>query len=133
MANIDLVTELLKSVPMSYRLENYEQLRQLCGLGVDDMRMAFWRAEGRTDSEIEKLKKELKEEAELELLMKFISNLTTTNPAGNLSFGHPDSNLAKLVTLTNLTKSGVKFKTAFIDVFGESVYEEVLKGEHGTF
>ena len=131
MPNIEIVIELLKSVPMSYRLENYQRLRQLTGLSVDDMRLAFWKAEGRTDAEIEKLKQELKNEAEQESIMNFLANLTTTNPGGNLPFGDPESNLSKLISITNLTKTKVDIRSAFKEVFGEAKYQEVIEGSNG--
>lgn len=132
MSNIEIVIELLKSVPMSFRLENYQRLRQLTGLSVDDMRLAFWKAEGRTEQEIEKLKQELKDEAEDEAIMSFLTNLTATNPAGNLPFGNPESNLSKLLSMTNLTKTKVDLSTAFREVFGEPKYREVIEGSNGN-
>ena len=131
MSNMEMVIELLKSVPMSSRLENYQRLRRLTGLSIEDMRLAFWKAEYRTDEEIEKLKQELKDEAEHEALMNFLANLTTTNPAGNLPFGNPESNLSKLISITNLTKTKVDLSTAFKEVFGESKYQEVIEGSSG--
>ena len=131
MSNMEMVIELLKSVPMSSRLENYQRLRRLTGLSIEDMRLAFWKAEYRTDEEIEKLKQELKDEAEHEALMNFLANLATTNPTGNLPFGNPESNLSKLISITNLTKTKVDFSTAFKEVFGESKYQEVIEGSNG--
>jgi len=100
MTNVEMVAELLKTVPVSYRLENYERLRLHFGLSVEDMKIVFWKADGMTDVEIEKMKTELKAEAEHKLLLNFLTDLTIRNPEGNLPFGNPESNIVKLAKLT---------------------------------
>lgn len=127
MNNVEIVTELLRRVPLMDRIAVYENLRGQFGLTEDEMMLAFWRAEGRTDAEIDQIKAELKSESEVKALMNFISEIGTRNPSGNLPLGDPNSNLVKVARLAQITKQGTKIREAFIEVFGRELYEELIK------
>lgn len=129
MTNVEIVSELLKSVPMLERLEFLENFRRLFGLSSDEAREAFWKADGRSDEEIAKIKQELIREAKSDAILKYVSELSTRNPVGNLPLGNPESNIVKIARLAQLTEKGSTLKDAFIEIFGSETYKGVIDSE----
>lgn len=130
MTNIEIVTELLRSLPMISRIEYLEKIGELYGLNSDERKMAFWRAEDRSDEEIAKMKDELIRESETDLIMSYIANLSKENPAGNLALDNPLSNVLRISRLIQLRKNGISFQDAFVEEFGKETFESIVHPTH---
>ena len=130
MNNFELFIELLKAVPPTERLGLYNERKNEFGLTEDENKIAFWKSCDLTDEEINNNKNSLKYEAEKSKLESFVADLATRNPEGNLPFGYPGSNIVKIAKLGTLRQQGVEYIEAFIEVFGNLKYSEILENKN---